>query len=582
MEGTIHLDDLRPGGAGSFLFEGPEEVIEAHRLDEVLPALRQVELAARAGRWAAGFVAYDAAPAFDAHLRVPGPQSAMPLLWFGLYPARRSVSPPDGRGAYRTGAWEPSIEQASYREAIDLIRKHICRGDTYQVNYTYRLQAPVEGDLAVWYTDLCRAQRAGYCADLDLGRFRVLSVSPELFFEWRDGVLRTRPMKGTAPRGRWSEDDEMQRERLLTSEKNRAENLMIVDLLRNDLGRIARFGSVEVEELLAAERYETVWQLTSTIRAKPRDDIGLDEVFSALFPCGSVTGAPKVRTMEIIAELERGARGLYTGAIGMVGPGLGDIEAVFSVAIRTVVVDVTAGRAEYGVGGGITLDSSPEGEYAETLDKAKVLSHRIPEVGLFETMRWEPEGVRHLERHLARMEHSAAYFGMPFERKAAEAAVDEAMPEEGGPRRLRLLLDADGRITVEVTEMPAESAEPVKLIVDAESVNSQDWLLFHKTTRRDLYEERRARHPEAGDVVLVNERGEVTETTIANLAVKLDGRWVTPPLDSGCLPGIERQVLLDKGRLEERVVTVAELKSADEIAVINSLRGWLPVIVTIG
>jgi para-aminobenzoate synthetase/4-amino-4-deoxychorismate lyase len=364
--------------------DGFERELIARRVQDVPAVIADVEAEARNGRFAAGFLSYEAAPGFDAALTVSPPDPALPLAWFGIFRERRDVDPlPASDRTARPERWAPSEPRERYDATIAEIRRHIEAGDTYQVNYTLRLRAPAPGDLDAFYADLCLAQTASYCASIRTEDIAVLSASPELFFEVDGDRITTRPMKGTIARGRTLDEDEAAAVRLASSKKDRAENAMIVDLIRNDLGRIAVPGSVRPTELFATERYDTVWQMTSRIDAELRNGVDLLDVFRALFPSGSVTGAPKVRTMELIAQLENAPRGVYTGAIGFVEPSAaGRPHAVFNVAIRTVVVDLAAGTAEYGIGGGITHDSSAEAEYEEALTKARVLterSHRLSE-----------------------------------------------------------------------------------------------------------------------------------------------------------------------------------------------------------
>lgn len=383
-------------------------------------------------------------------------------------------------------------------------------------------------------------------------------------------------MKGTRPRGRWTEEDDALAAELLTSPKERAENLMIVDLLRNDAGRVSEFGSVRVERLFEVERYETVHQMTSTIRSRTRPDATLTDVFSALFPCGSVTGAPKVRTSEIIAEIEDGPRGAYCGAIGFASPG----EAVFSVAIRTLLIDHARGEAELGVGSGVTYDSDAGAEYRECLAKA-AFAHRPPnDFRLLETLPWEPDdGFFLLDGHLRRLARSAAYFGFRCDIDDVERRLDAAA--EQAPRRshrVRLLLDRDGRIEVECAPL-VSSPEPVRVGIAREAVDAREPLLFHKTTRRDVYERAAASHPDCDDVLLVNARGEVTESTIANVVVEMEGgRW-TPPLECGLLPGVFRDQLLRRGEVRERILRPEDLARADAVWLVNSVRRWRRAVV---
>jgi para-aminobenzoate synthetase/4-amino-4-deoxychorismate lyase len=350
---------------------------------------------------------------------------------------------------------------------------------------------------------------------------------------------------------------------------------MIVDLLRNDLGRIAEVGSVRVDELFSLERYPTVWQLTSQVSARIQPGTGLLDLFRALFPCGSVTGAPKRSTMQLIDVLEPTPRGIYCGAVGLVAPPSARFRARFNVAIRTVVVDRTSGQSVYGAGGGITWGSEAAAERAELHAKAAVLAHDVTEHQLLETLAFGPgEGLRHLDRHLARMADSADWAGFRFDRAGVLAAVRRAVERCTEPARVRILLSRAGQVEVDLVAMPPVDARPVRLALDDDPVDDADPWLQHKTTRRDVYLTRALRHPEADDVVLLNQRGEVTETTIGNLAVRLDGRWCTPPTTSGCLPGVERGRLLEQGVLHERVLHAADLLAAEDLAVVSSLRGW--------
>jgi para-aminobenzoate synthetase/4-amino-4-deoxychorismate lyase len=329
--------------------------------------------------------------------------------------------------------------------------------------------------------------------------------------------------------------------------------------------------------MFEAERYETVWQLTSTITAELLPSASLVEVFRSLFPSGSVTGAPKVSTMRIIAELEDSPRGVYCGAIGVLAPpGSGKPPAKFNVAIRTVTFDPQTGTAEYGVGGGITFDSSPEGEYAEALAKARVLSAARPAFELFETLLYLPgEGFRHLPEHLERIGGSGAYFGFRFDAEAAAAALKAAVDEHADQaQRVKLTLARDGSVATEVSSAPPARQGPVRVALDDEPVDPRDVWLYHKTTRRAPYERRRGKRPDADDVILVNDRGEVTESTVANLAVRLEGRWVTPPVEAGLLPGSYRAVLVRDGELVERPVRIEELREAGGLALVSSVRGW--------
>jgi para-aminobenzoate synthetase/4-amino-4-deoxychorismate lyase len=576
------FDDLT-GDEPSFRLVEPAGVLQADTPGEVLGVLEAADAAAARGLWVAGFVAYEAAPGLDPALVVrprtgAGPTADVPLAWFAMFEGRQETvlpDPPEDMGATHEATWTPGVDRGRYDAAIERIREHIASGDTYQVNHTLRLHATVRGDPRGLYRDLSHAQRGAYGAYLDTGRHRIISASPELFFRIDGDRIVTKPMKGTAPRGRWLAEDLAARDQLQTSVKDRAENAMIVDLLRNDIARVARSGTVRWGDVFEAERFETVWQLTSTVEASLEPGAGLVEVFRALFPCGSVTGAPKVSTMRVIAELEDAPRGVYCGTVGYLAPaGAPGPRARFNVAIRTAVQDAVTGAATYGVGGGITWDSSAGAEYAETVAKARVLTERRPGFRLFETM-LAPAGepVRHLDRHVRRIADSATFFGFAADPDALRAAAD-GLRDPTRTMRIRLVLDRHGRIEVGAVPAPRHRDTVRVAIDDGHPVDPGDVFLFHKTTERSLYEQARSRHPDSEDVVLVNNRGEVTETTIANIAVRLDGRWWTPPLDAGLLAGIGREVALEQELVRERPVTVDELRTADAVALISDNRGW--------
>jgi len=583
------FDDANPSRPSALVLRDPVGVIEARTPANVLPALRAVEAAAAEGRWAAGFLSYEAAPGFDPSMAVLSretgdPFHQLPLVWFGLFEAAERLGPdavadgaPEDEPAPEL-TWSPSIRRDAYEERVDLIRDLIRSGDIYQANYTFRLRAAMRADPRAVYHELCRSQRSSYCASLRAGRYRILSASPELFFRIDGDMVTTRPMKGTAPRGRWTAEDDDTAEALRASAKDRAENAMIVDLLRSDLGRISRPGSVTVPALFQTERYETVWQMTSTVVSRLQQGHGLVDVLTALFPSGSVTGAPKIRAMEVIRDLEDSPRGVYTGAIGYVAPrGTPGPRACFNVAIRTIVVDDARGIAEFGVGGGITWDSTSRGEFAEAIAKTRVLTERRPRFGLIETLAFEPgTGLRRLDGHMDRLRASARYFGFPFDDTEIRRALEKQAAGIEDDARVRCVLWEDGRVEVDASPLPERPQGPVTLAIDDRPVDDRDPMLFHKTTLRRRYEEAAARHPEADDVLFVNRRGEITESTIANVAVRLGGRWWTPPLASGLLPGVERAAALATGRIQERAISERDVRRAEALALLSSVRGWRP------
>ncbi|MBK9180070.1 MAG: chorismate-binding protein [Acidimicrobiales bacterium] len=581
---AARIDDTSAGGSGSFRLEPVERVVEARRPGEVRAALEAVEAAARSGRWAVGFVAYEASTGLDPSLTVVEADPAgVPLAWFAI--GCRVDGPAGGAAAspgHVVGRWAISMSAARHLDEVAAIRERLAAGDTYQVNLTARLEASWRGDAEGLYHELLAAQRRALGAYADTGDHAVVCASPELFFSLAGGCLVCRPMKGTRARGRWVGEDEAAGRALAASEKDRAENVIVVDLVRNDLGRIARTGTVRVLSLFDLERYPTVWQLTSTIQAEPRNGVGLVDVFAALFPSGSVTGAPKPSTTRIIAAGERSPRGVYCGAAGWVGPPLrpGALpEARFAVAIRTATVDRRRACVTYGAGGAITWDSEPAAEYDELLAKARVLSLPFRPAGLVETLRFEPgAGLVNLERHLARVAASARYWEVPVDADRTRDGLARAVAGQDQPALVRLVLAASGVIQVGCRPVPTAPEGPVRLALASEPVSSADVRLFHKTTDRGGYERRRGQHPEADDVLLVNEHGHVTESTIANVVVLLDGRWVTPPLGDGCLPGVGRALLLEAGDVVEASVPLADLHRASALALVSSARGWRPAV----
>jgi para-aminobenzoate synthetase/4-amino-4-deoxychorismate lyase len=489
-------------------------------------------------------------------------------------------------------AIEPSVSEAQFTRAIDRIREYIAAGDTYQVNYTYRLRFDAFGPLAALYARLRARQPVPYGALISLpGGGAVVSMSPELFVRHAEGVIVARPMKGTARASGDAALDAQRSSELAADTKNRAENLMIVDLLRNDLGRVAETGSVEVPALFDVQRFGDVLQMTSTVRARLRPDATLAGVFAALYPCGSITGAPKLRTMQIIRELETTPRGIYTGATGWIDPPaagrkLGSF--CLSVPIRTLALQAPKNgvrRGELGVGAGIVFDSDAASEYAECALKARFLTGLPNEFELFETIRASHEdGPRHLDAHLDRIAASCAYFGFPFDRAAAQAlVVDACLALAPGLHRVRLSFDQSGQAKVQSSPLALSPREPVSLLLADTPTRSDDLFLRHKTSVRSRYDAawRAAEAKGAFDTLFFNERGELTEGGRSNVFVRINGHWYTPPLSCGLLPGVLRAVILaaPAWKASERIITREMLASAEDIVVCNSLRGPLRAVI---
>jgi para-aminobenzoate synthetase / 4-amino-4-deoxychorismate lyase len=565
---------LRDASTGNWLeFRRPVAFLSAATESDVLPLLARIEAEVDGGALhAAGWVSYEAAPAFDPAL-VVGPSGDFPLVWFGLFRDCLPFSPPsDLPPSAPQISWIPSITEDVYLRSLRSIRERIRQGDTYQVNFSFRLQAVPPVDPWSLFLHMIRAQGAGYGGFLHTGRWTICSASPELFFR-RDGEqLQSRPMKGTAPRGRTTAEDRQLSAELKGSVKNRAENLMIVDMVRNDMGRVGKPGTVLPGPLFDVEQYPTLWQMTSTVNC--RTQASLPEVFSALFPAASITGAPKVRTMEIIRDLESTPRRIYTGSIGFVSPGR---KAQFNVAIRTVLIDAMRSTAEYGTGSGIVWDSEEHSEFAECLLKAEIVARPRPVFDLLETLRWSPqEGYTLLERHLDRLLDSAAYFGWPCNREEIVRVLEECSSgAEGRAVMVRLTLASTGKALAKRLPLPAATTYSVGLA--KEPVSPADVFLYHKTTHRVVYERALQQVQGYDDVLLWNATGEITESTRANVVVDLDGVLLTPPLVCGLLPGVHRAELLARGTLREGVIRREDLHRASRVYLLNAVRGMWAV-----
>ncbi|WP_159564784.1 aminodeoxychorismate synthase component I [Budvicia diplopodorum] len=557
-------------------FERPVRIIQTSDIAHVIDKLAEIERATEQGFYAAGYLSYEAASAFQPYYQTP-PQGDMPLLWFGIYDAVSQMNATDEATPPPVSLeqWQPQTSVSQYQKAIERIKSEIAAGNTYQANYTIRLEADSHHGSAQssydFYRYLLSVQQANYAAYLDTGRFKILSASPELFFHWHQGILTAKPMKGTAERGTDSANDLMRKARLLASEKNQAENVMIVDLLRNDLSQVAKPGSVRVTELFNAEQYPTIWQLTSTITAETRAQTTVTDIFRALFPCGSITGAPKASTMKLIAELEPQAREVYCGAIGYITPGK---EALFNVPIRSVIIDSQKKRARYGVGGGITWDSTAEDEYQEVLDKAAILRRVNLPTRLLESLLLQ-DGAYHLaDLHLNRLSASARYFNFAFDRNQTVNQLKlfaQKKPEQSW--KVRLLLSKNGETTLE-SEAITPLTQPLAASWANEPVNSDNRLLYHKTTLRDLYPKVTIDH----ERLMYNQRNEITEFVNGNAVLLIDGQWLTPALTCGLLAGTERQALLTAGKIAEAVLSREALNRAEKIGFINSVRGWREVV----
>ena len=574
----VLLDDGAPAGTAR-LYRDPVEIVAAREPAEVLPALARLRRAVRDGLHAAGFLAYEAGHMLEAKLvrHCRAPDACDPhLLWFGLFAAPEEIEPrtflPDPASAWAARP-QPRIEQAAYEASVKRVKAHIEAGDVYQVNVTFGAEVATAGHPLALYASLRRRSRAGHGGIVFTGEHWLLSCSPELFFTLEDRRLTARPMKGTSGRRKDKAEDEAAAEALCEDPKQRAENLMIVDLLRNDLSRVSKPGTVKVPSLFAIESYPTVHQMTSTIISELEEGLDAIDVLQATFPCGSVTGAPKIRAMEIIAETEQGPRGVYTGSIGRLGP---DGDASFNVAIRTLTMKAGGGRAMIGLGSGIVADSRAHEEWRECLVKGAFVNDPDRSFDLIETMRFDPhEGVAEIERHLARMKRSAEELGFSFDRHGARNELQAATFRLREPKKLRLLLSPTGALAIEVRALPKNSRAPIQAAVLPLPVSPDDFRLRHKTSDRAFYDEAREASG-AAEIVFHDEAGFLTEGSFTHVFVQREGKLVTPPLSRGLLPGVLRDRLLDSGEAVEGDLVEADLVSGFYLG--NALRGLMPAI----
>jgi para-aminobenzoate synthetase/4-amino-4-deoxychorismate lyase len=557
----VLLDDARGEGAAlARLYRDPVETIACRDPAKLANCLSALRYAQAHGLHAAGWIAYDSGALGEPAVGEIG----APLLWFGLFDRFKEISPesvpallPDPAGAW-AGMPKPSMDRAAYAAAFETVKAYIAAGDIYQANLTFQADLPVAGDPLALYARIRGMAAAGWGGIVHDGTRTLLSFSPEMFVRLDGRRIEARPMKGTAAR-------DSDPAALSEDPKQRAENLMIVDLIRNDLSRIAAPASVAVPELFAVETYPTILQMTSTVTAELAEGADAVSVLEAAFPCGSITGAPKLRAMAVAAEVEAGPRGIYTGTIGRLDAG-GD--AAFNVAIRTLVLDDE--RATLGLGSGVVADSDVDAEWAECLAKGAFVSAACPRFDLIETMPFDPmEGFAELERHLTRMKRSADALGFVFDRHDCRNELQAATFRLRDPSRVRVRLSPTGKVAIEVRPAPAPIDEIVVPVLPL-PVSPEDFRLRHKTSDRAFYDTARGDHPE---VVFARPDGLLTEGSFTNLFVGRDGKLLTPPAKRGLLPGILRERLLADGEAVEHDLTAADLR--DGFFLGNALRGLI-------
>ncbi|MCI7677047.1 MAG: aminodeoxychorismate synthase component I [Streptococcus orisratti] len=552
------------------VFKNPLRELIAERLEEVIPVLRKVESYQKQGYYVVGYLSYEASKAFEPKCQVHQRQlSGEHFAYFTVHEtAVQDIFPLTYNDVVMPKHWDNLTNKKVYEEAISEIHHQIRHGNTYQVNYTVQLKSEVETDSFAIYNRLVVEQGAAYNIYVAHDDFAVVSASPELFFEKKQRVLRTRPMKGTTKRGKNSSEDLAQRNWLEQDVKNRAENMMIVDLLRNDMGRISEIGSVTVTKLCQLERYSTVWQMTSTIESHLKTDTDLVDVFTALFPCGSITGAPKLSTMDTIYRLENEPRGVYCGTVGICLPN-GD--CIFNVAIRTL--QIYRSQAIYGVGGGITWDSQWQDEYEETCQKSAILYRQQKQFDLITTGKICEGKLMFLEEHLQRLLESSDYFDYSFDKDKARRNIEEALKglDKQQNYRMRIRLEKSGRLHLDTEEL----ADLPKTFLKAKLVERKVLLdqpfTFFKTSYRPHIS------TQGSEQIFISPEGYLQETSIANLILEIDGEWLTPPAKVGLLEGIYRNYLIKSGKVKEVLLTREDLKKAQQVYACNAVRGLYPL-----
>lgn len=577
-EGTVIC--RLPGGDDSCpewgIFSSPVKIFETNEINRVNDLLEKIEQETEKGRCVAGFISYEAAPAFDDAHEV-WDIGDFPLLWFGIYDSYSAkLNLNDSEDLELSGNKNaPELAKEQYLQAIERIEKYILEGDIYQANFTFRSHFELSGIQPFsLFRALLKSHPVPYSAFINTGRHQLVSLSPELFLEKSGNLISSKPMKGTAHRQLSARDDIKAAEALADDPKNRAENIMIVDMVRNDLGRICELGSVKTGPIFQVDTYNTVHQMISRVQGTLPEDISFPDIFRAAFPAASITGAPKIRAMQIIKELEFSPRKVYTGSIGCIHP---DGDFCFNVAIRTLICEGSS--VELGIGSGIVADSDPLDEWRESLLKSSFVSRKLPEFELLETMLWRSdEGFVYRREHLERLRNSHIYFKWPYDEEDIVGCLDQKLKGfESQFAIVRLRTSQNGTVKVEANLLPENGwgTTSLKIKVSDQQTSSEDLFLYHKNTNRAFYNEqfKQARSEGFDEVVFTNEKGEVTEGAITNIFMRFGGKWFTPPIKCGLLPGVWRSAKIKELPAEERILNLEDLRKADEILLGNSVRG---------
>jgi para-aminobenzoate synthetase/4-amino-4-deoxychorismate lyase len=585
----VRFDDLSRGGSGSFGLLDPIDTMVARRPDDVISTLQQAEAAAADGLWVAGYVAYEAAAAVNPILTVrpAGLRDRMrelPLARFQTFRRRIPLDEIDSKhflaGDYNVSGWTADSTPEEYRDHLAAMGRAIMSGEVSQLKHTFRLHAAFSGDPAALYRDLLLSQRGPHAACLDVGRFRIVSASPQGFFRRVGDTLVVRPVLATARRGRWLEEDKHLAETLRLSGENDFLNRLVVKETEAEMAELGELLSVPESERYIVERLETVWQLTAQLAVKLRPEASLVSIFEALFPLASLTGVPKVEAMALLAATEESARGAYCGTIGFLAPGTnGAVDASFNVAVRTVVVDEDEGVAEFGVGAAITNRSEVVSAFEEARVKAKVLVDRRPDFHLMATVRYEDGEVIAAERKLAALADSAEYFGYDTGYDALRETLSQSAGGLTADGVITVRVGRDGTVTTDVAPAPQwhegpDDPELLLGVVAEHRVSTENVYLFHNTSNTRLADALSREHPDVDVVVICNQRDEVAGSIEGNVVALCAGEWVTPPVGCGTVPTSFRDRLLADKKVVERKLTREELLAADGVAVIDDTAGW--------
>ncbi len=565
----------------SIFFSNPVEIISVTGKEDLPLAQRFLDKHFKKGLYGYSLINYEAGYLFEpklAPLLEGNKEKLIQIMFYDKKDVLKLKSTkidfdPIDENDYNITDFKLNTTEKKYYRDIKKIKRHLKNGDSYQVNYTVKAKFKLNGSYSSFYKKLLFNQSARYSAFIHNTDSIIISLSPELFFKLYDGRIYSKPMKGTIKRGIEEKEDLLKRSELATSEKNRAENVMIVDLIRNDLGKICKYGSVKAPDLFTTEKYESLYQLISTVYGRLKKNNNLSDVISNMFPCGSVTGAPKIRTMEILQELEKEKRGIYTGSIGL----MMDKEATFNVAIRTLNINTNTKLSEMGIGSGIVWDSVPEEEWEETLLKSNFLKSPSGYFKIIETMLFDSGKILFFDEHVERLKSAADYFLFNLNEKKLLKQISKSVIQLDVNKKfvLRLLLEKWGKINVEINEYSPRK-EFNYIIVSQQHVNSRNKFQYFKTTSRELYESefRKYSSKDFFDVLFLNERNELTEGCITNIFIKKRGTWFTPPINSGIIPGIFRSYLLKtEPDTIETPLTINDLYDAEAIKMVNSVRG---------